>query len=257
MTNSVPEPDFKRLQKAFAAHIRDPRNARAPEGIEDRRMAIYRDLFYNNIESFLSGNFPVLREITPDEKWHGIVRDFLVSYRCETPHFPEIAQEFLAYLSESRQAEPDDYPFMLELAHYEWVELALGISDEDAELPPHDPNGDLLAGRPLVSPVAWNLSYSYPVHRISPEMIPEAPSGEPNHLVVYRDRLDTIHFLEINAVTQRLLELIKQHEQATGLEILRMIATEMQHPDPDVVINAGTQLMQDLKARNIIIGARQ
>ncbi len=257
MTSSVPEPRFKRLQKAFAAHIRDPRKADIPEGIEDRRMAIYRDLFYNNIESFLSGNFPVLREITPDEKWHGIVRDFMVNHRCETPHFPEIAQEFLAYLSESREAEADDYPFMLELAHYEWVELALGISDEDADLPPHDPNGDLLEGIPLVSPVAWNLSYSYPVQRISPEILPEVPSAEPNHLVVYRDRLDRIHFLEINAVTQRLLELIKQNAQATVLEILQMIAVEMQHPDPDVVITAGTQLMQDLKARNIIIGARQ
>jgi hypothetical protein len=257
MPNSVPEPDFKRLQKAFAAHIRDPGKVPAPGGIEDRRMAIYRDLFYNNIESFLAGNFPVLREITPDEKWNGIVRDFMVNHRCETPHFPEIAQEFLAYLSESRQAEADDYPFMLELAHYEWVELALGISDEDAELPSHDPNGDLLEGIPLVSPVAWNLTYSYPVHRISTEMIPEGPSREPSHLVVYRDRLDRIHFLEINAVTQRLLELIKQNAQATGLEILQMIAGEMQHPDPDVVINAGAQLIQDLKARNIIIGARQ
>ena len=257
MSSSVPEPGFKRLQKAFAEHIRNPRKIPAPEGIEDRRMAIYRDLFYNNIESFLSGNFPVLHEITPDEKWHGIVRDFMVKHRCETPHFPEIAQEFLAYLSESREAEADDYPFMLELAHYEWVELALGISDEDADLPPHDPNGDLLEGVPLISPVAWNLSYSYPVHRISPEMIPDAPSGEPNHLVVYRDRLDKIHFLEINAVTQRLLELIKQNADATGLEILQMIADEMQHPDPDVVITAGTQLIQDLRARNIIIGTRR
>ena len=257
MTSSVPEPGFKRLQKDFAAHIRNPRNVPPPEGIEDRRLAIYRELFYNNIESFLSGNFPVLREITPDEKWRGIVRDFMVNHRCETPHFPEIAQEFLTYLSESRRAEADDYPFMLELAHYEWVELALGISDEDADLPPHDPNGDLLAGIPLVSPVAWNLSYSYPVHRISPGMIPEAPSEEITHLVVYRDRLDRIHFLEINAVTQRLLELVKQNMQATGLEILQMIAEEMQHPDPAVVITAGAQLMQDLKARNIIIGTRQ
>ena len=257
MTSSVPESGFKRLQKAFAEHIRNPREVPAPKGIEDRRMAIYRDLFYNNIESFLSGNFPVLHEITPDEKWHGIVRDFMINHRCETPHFPEIAQEFLAYLSGSRVAEADDYPFMLELAHYEWVELALGISDEDADLPPHDPNGDLLEGVPLISPVAWNLSYSYPVHRISPEMIPDAPSGEPNHLVVYRDRLDKIHFLEINAVTQRLLELIKQNADATGLEILQMIADEMQHPDPDVVITAGTRLIQDLRARNIIIGTRR
>ena len=257
MTSSAPEPDFRRLQKAFAAHIRDPQNSRAPEGIEDRRMAIYRDLFYNNIESFLSGNFPVLRKITPDDKWHRIVRDFMVMHRCETPHFPEIAQEFLAYLAESRQAESDDYPFMLELAHYEWVELALGISDDDAVLPPHDPNGDLLEGVPLASPVAWNMTYSFPVHRISPELIPEAPSAEPVHLVVYRDRLDVIHFLEINALTQHLLELVRQNSEATGARILQSIAEETQHPDPDVIINAGANLMKDLKARNIIIGTRR
>ncbi|MEJ2307940.1 MAG: putative DNA-binding domain-containing protein [Gammaproteobacteria bacterium] len=253
----APESDFRKLQYAFAAHIRDPRHARGPDGIEDRRMAIYRDLFYNNIEGFLSGNFPVLRKITPEEKWHRLVRDFFVTHRCETPHFPEIAQEFIAYLSEVREAESDDYPFMLELAHYEWVEMALGISDDDADLPAHDPNGDLLDAVPLVSPVAWNLSYSYPVHRISPEMIPEAPSAEPHHLVVYRDRLDTIHFLEINVVTQRLLELIKQNRDATGMQILQMIADEMQHPDPQVVMNAGAQLLHDLKARNIILGTRQ
>ena len=257
MMKHAPDADFKTLQYRFAAHIRDPGKTAIPEGIEDRRMAIYRDLFYNNIENFLSGNFPVLRKITSDEKWHSIVRDFLASHRCETPHFPEIAQEFIAYLSEVRQAEPDDYPFMLELAHYEWVEMALGISDDDAEVPPHDPNGDLLAGRPLVSPVAWNLSYSYPVHRISPQVIPEEPSAEPHHLIVYRDRLDTIHFLEINAVTQRLLELIKQNRDATGMQILQMIADEMQHPEPQAVIDSGTRLLQDLKARNIILGAQQ
>lgn len=255
--NDAPEQDFKQTQYAFAAHIRDPQRVERPEGIEDRRMAIYRELFYNNIESFLSGNFPVLREITPDEKWHRIVRDFFIKHRCETPHFPEIAQEFLAYLSEKREAEADDYPFMLELAHYEWVELALGISDDDLELPAHDPNGNLLEAQPLVSPVAWNLSYAYPVHKISPEEIPVTQPEEQTHLVVHRDRLDEIHFLEINAVTQRLLQLIKENDSLTGHEILKMIAEEMQHPDPDVVINAGAQLLYDLKERNIILGAKQ
>ena len=46
-------PTFKKHQYEFTAHIRDPeRNAR-PDGIEDRRMGIYRDLFYNNVEGFL------------------------------------------------------------------------------------------------------------------------------------------------------------------------------------------------------------
>ena len=34
-------PDYQQKQYAFAAHIRDPENIPPPEGIEDRRMAIY------------------------------------------------------------------------------------------------------------------------------------------------------------------------------------------------------------------------
>ena len=37
------KPSFKDLQYRFTAHIRDPQNNPAPEGIEDRRLAIYRD----------------------------------------------------------------------------------------------------------------------------------------------------------------------------------------------------------------------
>ena len=35
--------DFQAKQFAFAAHIRDPQHVAAPDGIEDRRMAIYRE----------------------------------------------------------------------------------------------------------------------------------------------------------------------------------------------------------------------
>ncbi|MCG8537759.1 MAG: DNA-binding domain-containing protein, partial [Pseudomonadales bacterium] len=72
------------MQMAFAAHLRDPANQPAPEGIENRRMQIYRDLFYNNVEGFVSGAFPVLRSLTSDEKWHRMVRDFFAHYRCQT-----------------------------------------------------------------------------------------------------------------------------------------------------------------------------
>ena len=37
--------DFRDIQYAFARHIRDPENNPAPVDAEDRRLAIYRDLF--------------------------------------------------------------------------------------------------------------------------------------------------------------------------------------------------------------------
>src|SRR6187401_1863361 len=48
-------------QFAFAAHLRDPARHPAPDDIEDRRMAIYRDLVFNGLEALLASNFPVIR----------------------------------------------------------------------------------------------------------------------------------------------------------------------------------------------------
>lgn len=256
MSSDAPAPDFIRQQYAFAAHIRDPGQSDPPPDVEDRRMAIYRELFYNNVEGFVASAFPVLRSLLTDEHWHAMVRDFFANHRCETPLFAEIAQEFLGYLHGERQPAPSDPPFMLELAHYEWVELAVSVSDEDRNGPPADPNGDLLSGVPVVSPLAWNLSYRYPVHRISPEFRPEAPGEHPAHLVVYRDRADEVRFLEINAVTQRLLQLLKETPDATGLDVLKIIARELQAEDPAAVISAGTALLDDLRNRHILLGTR-
>jgi hypothetical protein len=251
------QPGFAAVQYAFAAHIRDPEGKPRPLDVDDRRMAIYRDLFYNNVQSLLSGFFPVLRRILSNEHWHGMVRDFFVRHRARTPLFLELSQEFLDYLQNERETEPEDPPFLLELAHYEWVELALAVSDEDPDLTDVDPNGDLLDGCPLVSPLAWNLSYGFPVHRIAPGFQPDAPGNDPTHLVVYRNRAENVEFLEINAVTQRLLQLLRENPSWSGRQTLRRIVEELRHPQPDLVIEAGTQLLSDLRARNVILGSRR
>ncbi len=246
--------DFKQHQQQFVAHIRNPHSNPAPEGIEDRRMAIYRELFFNNVEGFLSNTFPVLKSIISQENWLAMARDFFSRHSCETPLFSEISQEFIDYLQNERESQPHDPPFMLELAHYEWIEMAVAISDEDQDLPAADPNGDLLKQCPLLSPVMRNLSYQFPVHKISPDFQPRELPGEMTHLVVFRNRQDEVRFLEINAVTQQLIEILKQNPNATGLDAVRMIAEALQHPDPDVIITAGEKLLYDLRHKDIIIG---
>jgi hypothetical protein len=252
-----PQPRFVATQLAFAGHIRDPNRAPRPDDVEDRRMGIYRELFFNNVTGLLKGNFPVLHKVLGSERWPALVRDFLVEHRCTTPLFPEIGQELLAYLGETRGQRADDPPFLLELAHYEWVESALLFSDDEADPQLADPNGDLLAGTPVISPLAWNLSYRFPVHRIGPDDQPAEPPTEPTHLVVYRNRQDRVEFLQINAVTQRMLQLLREDCRRTGLDVLSAIARELQHPKPDQVIAAGRQLLEDLRARHVILGTRR
>ncbi len=242
---------FQQSQFEFAAHLRDPSVNPAPIDIEDRRMNIYRDLIYNNIESFLSTGFPVLRSILDDSHWHQMVRDFVSRHRSHTPYFLEISQEFLRYLQEEREANADDPPFMLELAHYEWVELAMDVLPEDF---PENQRvvDDVLDTVPMVSPLAWKLSYQYPVHRIGEGFQPDHPPAEPTFLVVYRNRDQAVKFLEVNAVTIQLLQLFES-QAMTGRDALIQIANELQHNSPESVVGNGAAILAQLYSLDILI----
>lgn len=249
--------DFRDLQYEFARHIRDPEHNPAPAGIEDRRLGIYRELFYNNIEGFFSTCFPVLRKLYTDDIWHALMRDYFSRHEAHTPLFPQLATEFMQFLENERVDHPDDPPFIRELCHYEWVEWAVSIDTREIDDVACDPEGDLLEQVPVLSPLAWPLSYAWPVHRISPDFIPEAPGEESTYLVVYRDRADEIGFTELNPVTARLVETLQQDEPPTGGVILDQIAQGLQHPDPQVVIDGGLSALRDLRERDIVLGTRE
>jgi hypothetical protein len=245
------------LQRRFAARIRDPATQPLPEGIDPRRMRVYEELFYNNVEALLAANFPVIRRLLDDAEWHGLARGFLSAHRCQSPLFTEVAQEFVAYLTARGGTDCDDRrPYLCELAHYEWVELALSISDADQHLPPVDHNGDVWSGVPVRSPLAWPLSYRFPVHRIGPDFLPTRPDPTPTHLLVYRDREDAVRFVEINAVTQRVLGLLEAHLDWTGAQAVGRVAVELGRPDEPGVLAAGRALLEDLRERNVLLGTR-
>jgi hypothetical protein len=244
------------LQTRFAGHIRDPQNVAAPGDVEDRRMEVYRNLFLNNIKSFLSGNFPVLRSLYDEAAWTRLCREFYSEYRCRTPLFPELPREFLKYLQEQREQRAGDPPFMLELAHYEWVELALTLDETEPGDIDAEPGGDLLSGIPVLSPLAWPLSYRYPVHLIKADYQPVSEPAEPTHLLVWRQRDYSIKFMQLNGVARLALQQMKEKPNRTGLDLLTAIADIIDHPRPQVVIEGGTGLLQDLRNKQVILGTR-
>ena len=247
-------PDFKQHQYAFTAHIRDPQNNSMPDGIEDRRMKIYRELLYNNVEGFIASAFPVIRRIYNDDDWHRMVRDFFANHQSTSPYFLEISQEFMDYLQNEREAQPEDPAGLVELAHYEWVEMALHVSDETSDIADIDANGDLLTGRPVFSPLAWPLMYHYPVHTMGPENLPDEAPEQATFLVVYRNRNDQVKFLEINPVTARLIGLLHDNSNYTGNDAIAVIAEQMSNIDQAVIQQGGKAALEELHSLGIILG---
>ncbi|MBS1184514.1 MAG: hypothetical protein H6R09_115 [Proteobacteria bacterium] len=242
-------PEFQRYQLAFTAHLRDPEVNPRPPGVEARRMKVYNELLFNNIEGFLLACFPVLRRVLGTRKWAKLVRAFFSTHRSHTPYFRQIPDEFIQFL-QSEWTPPEGYPpFLLALAHYEWIELVLSVSNRSSDRA-IDAAGNLIEGVPLLNPVLANLHYDWPVHRIAPRR--KVKPAE-TWLLVFRDADDRVQFSEINAFTARLLTLLEAGT-LNGRAALQMIATESHHPDPALVINAGAALLQDLRARGAILG---
>ena len=242
--------EFQRFQYAFTAHIRDPKVNPRPRGIEARRMQVYSGLVYNNVESFLLTCFPVLRKVLGIRRWTRLVRAFLATHRSHSPFFRQIPDEFIRFLQTEWTASAHYPAYVLELAHYEWIELVLSISTRKPDWNRIDLEGDLLEQRPMLNPVLASLHYHWPVQRISPRAR-IAPAE--TYLLVFRDADDQVQFMEINAFTARLLNLLETAE-LTGRGALETVATESRHPVPEAVIQGGLAVMRDLRARGALLG---
>ncbi|HFL6953695.1 TPA: DUF2063 domain-containing protein, partial [Pseudomonas aeruginosa] len=172
---------LRQQQFSLARHLRDPLGNAPPPDIEERRLRVYRELFYNAIEGLLASGFPRLRGLLGEQQWHGLVREFYREERSHTPLFTRIAGVFVDYLRQRGEYRP---AWQAELAHFEWSETRLYLAEPDD--PPYRREGDLLDGVPLLSSLALPLGYRWPVHRLEEDVaLAEAPA-EPTLLLMHR-----------------------------------------------------------------------
>lgn len=244
--------DFQRIQYGFTARLRDPDTHAVPAGVEPRRMAVYERLIYANVDQFLSNAFPVLKKLLSTSGWQQEVRGFLRQHRASSPFFQDISAAYVDWL-ESRPVEQLPLPFAAELAHYEWAELALAISDEVPDWPHIDPQACLADSAPVVSPTVWCLRYRYPVHRIGPGFQPSAPDADTVHLIVLRDQADRVRFMRSNALTHVMLETFRR-ARLPARDVLQGLAEMLNEGSADALVQSGLATLEHLRDNDVILG---
>ena len=237
------------FQRSFGAHLRAPRQNPRPAGMPARRMAVYVELVHNNLAGFLNTCFPVARQTLGEQRWGRLVRRFIATHRGETPYFCEIPLEFLTWF---QSTAPGGYPAWLpSLLHYEWAELA--VDTMTVEMPATEPDGDLSQCAAVLNPAMLSLAYEWPVQRIGPGYRPRKPV--PVQLLVYRDAGDAVRFMQLNAVTARLIALLQAGEQPVG-ELLAQLAAELGYTDHVAFTGFGRQVLQELQREGVVLGYR-
>jgi uncharacterized protein len=247
---------LRALQRTFAAHVRDPQHAPAPGDVEPRRMAIYAELCFNNIESLLAANFPVIRTLHDGAEWLALVRDFYANHRAATPLFTQVAREFIDHLERRAGTGCGDAHFLPELARYEWAELALAIDEQEIDAADCDPLGDVMEGTPYVSPLAHVLAFRFPVQRIGPEFRPASAPPSPTLLLLVRDRSNEVRFHEVDALTALLLERLATNG-GTGRECLAALLRELGREGDPGLFASGLGVLALLRERDALLGTRK
>lgn len=254
---SAETPEFQRYQQAFTARLRDPQHQPLPAGVSPDRMAVYEEIVFNNLFESVSACFPITRSMLGESTWLNLVRAFMREYAANSPLFRSIPEQFLHYLNLPENNLTVALPsYFSSLCHYEWVELHIasfpadstGTKSTESE---NISDVDLANERPRFTPAMMLLEYDYAVHKISPSHLPEQKSTQ---LLVYRNRDDQVQFMELNAVTYRLISLL-QNQGLTCKQALTLVAKELQHPQPESIMGFGLALLNELKHKGIIIGA--
>jgi hypothetical protein len=244
------------LQRRFADHLRNPERNPPPAGIEERRLAIYRRLFFNNLSNLFARNFPVIRKLHEDEPWRALIRKFMVEHRSSTPMFTEIGGEFVAFIAETDRARGLEWPWLAELAHWEYLETCVRLAEDEVVLADRSESlgpEALLNERIRLNPTLQMAHYQWPVHRIGPGHLPRQP--DPVLLAVYRRANDRVAFMQINALTASLLEALNDHAAATLARTLDALAERIGQPR-DTLQSAALSLIATLVEREVILGPR-
>lgn len=245
-------PNLEQTQKIFTAHLRDHSLTQSlPAGISAQGIDLYRELAFYTMEELISTTFPVLKIITPIDKWQAMIKDFFAVHVSSTPYFYEIAQEFLDYVQTERDTS-NDPPYFYELAHYEWVEMALHIAD--IELPKAALTVDVEINRAILSrsPLAWVMQYQFPVHKISGDYQPFT-SEQLSFLVVYRTSNEQVRFMELTALSAHLLTLFADNSHQTVSAVLKQLSIDACAENQPEFIAQATEHVRNFVTENILI----
>ncbi len=207
----TPPKGLNDFQESYSTYLRTP-TGDCPTGIPARRSQVYEELVFNNTSGFIDKCFPVAKSILDAEQWLHLIKLFFKEWSCHTPYFSKIPHEFVEYINDGPSVDASIHPegipdWLGSLLHYEWIELEVELSTKNVAIATSaDTPEALLTTEVMSNPTLMNLQYDWPVHNISPDSVPSNPIL--TLLLVYRTAAHTVEFMEVNALTAALLQII-------------------------------------------------
>lgn len=225
---------FQQVQQAFCQWLRQPAQdlSTAVQGVAVDRMQVYRELLFNNVQNFIDMVFPVARSLVPREHWELLQQDFFTHAQCQSPFYMDISREFLDYLQQAEPAAIEDYPWLIELLHVEWMELHVELAESGWPDSLHLVSADILeqldeATELALSVPVWVLGYRWPVYQWRVGQDVREAVENPGFILVWRDSEDDRCQLVLSPAYALIIDTMQQLNTFTRHSIRQHVSKQL------------------------------
>lgn len=119
-------------------------------------------MVFHVAEEAINAAYPLTKNLLAEREWTVVVKDFYRSGAMESPQLWRMPEALIAFVDKNYAQLQRKYPFLLELMHFEWAEIAVYMMpDNKVEMPL---NGDVENDHIVINPEMELLHFHFPVY---------------------------------------------------------------------------------------------
>ncbi len=230
--------------------------------IDKRGVALYAKLLQRGRLEVMDSIYPACAKVI-GKHWVGAVEAYMET--CPPDHYNlnRSAENFSKFLETHNKPWLKKFPFLPELADYEWIEMEVLECDKESTVGTAlslDSPEKFQGYAPVVNSVLITRRYEYPIARIidllsDDETLPSKIKPEPVILAVYRepDEQDS-KFLELTELAYKLIEQAR-NQPTTYAHLVGFAIEASGSTDPEAMILEFLELVERLQSLKLFLGS--
>lgn len=236
-------------------------SAAAPADIDRRGVELYSTLLQYGHQDVMRSIYPFCAKII-GSKWEDVVSDYIETYPPQHYNLNRMASRFPRYLSENGAKWTAKYPFIVELADYEWLEMELLEQDTKIQVSPSisfSKPEEFESHGPLINPVLAIRKYNYPIPTLAERLQAthsrrKTVAQARTHVVVYRHPEHFCKFLEIGETTSKVIETAREKKQSYN-ELISLAVSSSAGRDPQQTVLEFIAMTEKLHELFVFVGS--
>jgi hypothetical protein len=210
----------------------------------------------------MSSIYPLSAKVLK-HKWEPIVTSYFLRHPAQHYHLNEAGRRFKEYLLEDQAQHVKAYPFLPELADYEWIEMEVLEKNIVAQKKPNlvlSKPEQFMQYSPILNPVLILRKYNYPISKIASRLenditLRGVTRAAASYLACYRDpETNRATFLDLSELPFEIVQALIDAPHSYA-ELIKLTVSRLPNANPQDSVAQFLEINETFQTLNLFIGS--